>query len=186
MSLRDIIESESELHGLPLKDLTVLSEGRDPYRLDTPANHKLAQWLKEVYAHVNPNHNVVHLRGLHYMLVGRVNKPNGGQYTNTDENWLWLSEKVAKAARWLGYLEWDLIRDARNAQPRVFTPTFETPQWRISVADVYLSLPDELDPKFTITGDIYRQPFRQVVIAEKQGVESRMPEIPGQSGIAVG
>lgn len=170
--MRDIIEAEAETHGKPLKDLTVLSASRDPYRLDTPANHVLGKWLQAAYANVNPNDNVTHLRGLHYMLVGRVNKPDGKRYTNTDENWEWLSEKVAKAARWLGYLDWDLIRDARNTSPNVFTPKLEKPEWRIEVADVALYLPDDLEPRFTITGDLGRQPYRQVVIAEKQGVEN--------------
>lgn len=172
MSLRNIIQREAELYGKPLKDLTVLSASRDPYRLDTPANHALGEWLQTAYREVNPHNKLTHLRGLHYMLVGRVNKPDGQKYTNTDENWLWLSEKVAKASRWLGYLEWDLIRDARNSPPKIFTPVFTPPQWRIDVADVALFLPDDLEPRYAIIGDIYLQPYRQVVIAEKQGVES--------------
>lgn len=171
MSLRNIIETECQLLGLPMDNLTVLSSSRDPYRLDTPANHRLGKWLSEAYQEVNPYQKKTHLRGLHYMLVGRVIKPDGMPYINDDAHWLWLSEKAAKAARWLGYLPWELIRDARNAEPKIFTPEFQKPEWRIDVADVYLMLPDDLEPRFKIRGDIYRQPYRQVVIAEKQGVE---------------
>ncbi len=31
----------------------------------------------------------IHLRGLHYMVIGRP-KPNGTPYTNTDKDWMWL------------------------------------------------------------------------------------------------
>lgn len=171
MNLRNIIDLNSKEYGLPLKDLTVLSSGRDPYRLDTPANHKLGEWLKAACCEVNPENKTTHLRGLHYMLVGRVDKPNGEQYTNTDENWEWFSSKVAKAARWLGYVEWDLIRDARNAPPQIFTPEYEPPEWIIRFADIELDIPEDLKPRLAIYGDMYRQPYRQVVIAEKQGVQ---------------
>jgi len=32
-----------------MKDWTVLSEARDPFRLDTPSNHRDAAWLREVF-----------------------------------------------------------------------------------------------------------------------------------------
>jgi len=171
MKLRAIIDEASKEYCKPLKDLTVLSSSRDPYRLDTPANHKLGEWLKAAYHLVNPNSKTTHLRGLHYMLVGRVDKPNGEQYTNTDDNWQWFSSKVAKAARWLGYIPWELIRDARNAPPQIFTPEYDEPTWVIKIADIELSIPDELKPRLAIDGHVFRQPYRQVIIAEKQGVQ---------------
>ena len=64
MNLRSIIEQEKEVHGKSLKESTVLSSARDPYRLDTPANHKLGQWLEGAYKEVNPLGNRTHLRGL--------------------------------------------------------------------------------------------------------------------------
>ena len=33
-----------------MKDLTVMSEQSDPFRLDTPANHKLGKWLADTAA----------------------------------------------------------------------------------------------------------------------------------------
>ncbi len=39
--LRSIIESARDEAGGSLKDYTVLSTQIDPYRLDTPANHKV-------------------------------------------------------------------------------------------------------------------------------------------------
>ena len=62
----------------------------------------------------------VHLRGLHYMMVaGEVAKPDGLPYTNTEEDWTWLVMHAAKAARFLGYIPFAQIVDARNAEPVV-------------------------------------------------------------------
>ncbi len=170
-ALRRVIEDARDDTGMPLKDFTVLSASRDPYRLDTPANHLLGKWLEDAYAEVNPAARRVHLRGLHYMLVGRVEQPDGTSYVNDDETWIWLQEKAAKAARYLGYLPWEALRDARNSPPQIFTDEFKPPEWRLSTGDVELYLPETLEPRLKIEGDLYRQPYRQVVIAEKQGVE---------------
>jgi len=148
-----------------MKDYTVLAPARDPYRLDTPANHALGKWLADAYREVNPTARRLHLRGLHYALVGRVLLPNGEMYTNNDDTWIWLSNKAAKAARWLGYLDWDALRDARNSPPQVFTPDFDEPNWYISVGEIWVNMPDEITPKMNLLGDIHRQPVRQVVIA---------------------
>lgn len=169
-ALRLIIDSARKLSGLPMKSLTVLSVSRDPYRLDTPAGHSKGKWLADAYREVNPDGRRLHLRGLHYRLVGRVNLPNGKPYQNDDATWTWMSEQAAKCARYLGYLPWDALRDARNAPPQVFTPAYDEPYWFIDTANVRVYLPDELEPKLRITGDMYRQPWRQVIIAEKQGV----------------
>lgn len=131
--LRAIIESAAESSGLPLKDLTVLSTIRDPYRLDTPSNHILGQWLADAWRAVCPDRRPIHSRGLHYRLVGQATKPDGQPYINNDENWTWLSEKAIKAARYLGYLPWSALRDARITPPEwyeedVFTP----PRWSLN------------------------------------------------------
>ena len=176
-SLRHIIESAASTSGCSLGDLTVLSASRDAYRLDTPAGHAKGQWLAEAYREVNPEGRRLHLRGLHYRLVGRVNLPNGKPYINDDATWTWMSEQAAKCARFLGYLPWDALRDARNAPPQVFTPYFSKPYWNISVEGVYVSLPENLLPKMKLHGDLYRQPWRQVIIAEKQGVSDLLKPI---------
>ena len=57
------------------------------------------------------------MRGLHYLIVsGSGVKPDGMPYTNTDKDWIWLSEVCAKAARWLGYIPFDPPR--RSLSPR--------------------------------------------------------------------
>jgi hypothetical protein len=183
--LRNIIEKAAFDNGLPLKDLTVLATTRDPYRLDTPGNHVLGAWLADALDHVDHDlSRPIHLRGLHYKLAGRIQLPDGSPYSNNDETWIWISEKVAKAARHLGYVPWSSIKDARNAPPRIFTPAHEAPSWRLDVAEVelYLPEPDEMDPSFRLAGDLGRQPYRQAVIAEKQGVEDLLLPICQQLG----
>ncbi len=165
-----IISGTAEVNDLALKDLTVLSPSRDPYRLDTPANHRDAQWLLDCYNEVHTGGRI-HLRGLHYKLVGRVTKPDGTPYVNDDKTWKWMSEKVAKAARFLGYIPWTALRDARNSPPRIFTPEHTEPFWALDIGRVEVKLPDMLEPQFQLYGNLYRQPYRQIVIAEKQGVE---------------
>ena len=169
MTLRSILKTATAASGLPMKDLTVLSVSIDPYRLDTPAGHVKGKWLAEAYREVNPEGRRLHLRGLHYLLVGRVTLPNGRPYLNDDATWSWF-EQAVKAARYLGYLPWDALRDARNAPPQVFRHHFTAPAWRLHVAEVEVYLPDELEPRFQIYGDLYRQPWQQIIIAEKQGV----------------
>lgn len=170
IALGERISSVKKDRGLPLKNLTVLSTQRDPYRLDTPANHAKAIWLLDSYNEVHEGGRI-HLRGLHYKFVGQVTLPDGNPYINTDEIWLWMSEQCATAARFLGYLPWDAIRDARNSPPQIFTPEYTEPAWYLSTADVELTLPDDLEPQYRIYGDMHWQPWRQIVIAEKQGVE---------------
>jgi len=168
--LRKQITQAVDITGLSMKDLTVLSASRDAYRLDTPANHALGQWAADVYREVHDGGRI-HLRGLHYKLVGRITKPDGELYINNQDNWDWFSNKVAKAARYLNYIPWDEIRDARNSPPQIFTPEHDAPHWTLKTGEIELSLPDTLEPELKVMGDLCCQPYRQVVIAEKQGVE---------------
>lgn len=157
----------------PLQSFTVLSTQNDPYRLATPANHRDAQWLSDTLTKLSINPNRIHLRGLHYLLVGRAYLPDwkgGGVYTNTDDNWDWLSSKVVKAARWLGYLGWEMFEDQRNSEPEIYRQLNETPMVHISTASVEIKLPGELNPEPFVWGEFYRQPYQFVIIAEKAGV----------------
>jgi len=183
-TLRNQIEMSQEEYGCSLKDLTVLSPQRDPYRLDTPANHNVGRWLAGAIESVG--HSVtasrIHLRGLHYKLVGRVSLPNGEPYINSADCWLFMSEKASKAGRYLGYVPWDAIKDARNAAPLVFKPEFTQPHWVVSTADVEVYLPDDLKPRFSIKGNMSRQKYQQIIIAEKQGVVDLLEPVCNRLG----
>lgn len=69
---------------LSQKALTVLSEARDPYRLDTPAMHRAGAWVAEQMQRLRMR-TPIHLRGLFYVLVsaGNVAKPGGRPFVNS-------------------------------------------------------------------------------------------------------
>jgi hypothetical protein len=123
------INEVAEATGLTIDDLTVGSEASDPYRVNTPQNHRIAKWLAE---HV-PAGRKIHLRGLHYLLVstpglkrprGRIELNAKTPYRNDKSSWMWLGTAL-RAARWLRYVPFDQIEDERNAEP----------EWSPSVGD---------------------------------------------------
>ena len=118
-TLRNVLENARSEHGCDLKDLTVFDTKADPYRLDTPKNHRVGAWAARQIARFFRPGQRIHIRGLHYAIVakGNVRKPDGKIYRNTDPDWEWLAEEAMKAARWLGYVPFDRISDKRNAEP---------------------------------------------------------------------
>jgi mRNA interferase RelE/StbE len=77
------------------------------------------QWLVEQIDRLDVR-RPIHLRGLHYILASSADavRPNGQTYINDEPCWNWL-DPVAKAARWLGYIDWSDIKDERNEPHRV-------------------------------------------------------------------
>jgi hypothetical protein len=120
-ALRRVLRDAVDESNAPMKDFTVLSAQVDPFRIDTPARNRDAQWLAEAATHGFRDGRTIHLRGLHYLLASSDTpniKPDGTPYINDDANWMWLQE-AAKAARWLGHIDFDRITDERNAKPTV-------------------------------------------------------------------
>jgi hypothetical protein len=182
-TLRRTIVEAKKATGFSMADLTVLSKARDPYRLDTPANHRDAEWLGEAFEKVRPdNGKPIHLRALHYRLTGRVLRLDGKPYQNDDPTWVWVSEKAAKYARYLGYIPWNAIKDARNSRPVIFRPDYEPPCFVLSVGGAELILPEPLVPEWRLRGDFIRQPYQQIVISEKQSVEDLLRPVCARYG----
>ena len=173
-ALRDRIERARRLSGLSMGKLSVLSRsgtptGSTPRRgTATPRgwpsrSARLAIRLP------------IHLRGLHYGLVvpGDVVKPDGEPYLNDDDNWVWLSEVAAKAARWLGYVRFEDIVDERNEAPVIFVPEEETPYPFLgNTFDFSLPDPGKLLPRLTLDGFQPRQPYRLVFVGEKTSLRA--------------
>lgn len=138
--LRAALEKTMAEQGCSMKDLTVLAPANDPFRVDTTARHRDGEWLAITAERLRLGSRRIHLRGLHYMLIGEP-KPDGQPYANTDADWSWLQEDAAKAARWLGYIPFDQIVDQRNAEPEV--RVFERPQPRAYISvGVQVDIPD--------------------------------------------
>jgi hypothetical protein len=70
------VRNRSKGKGYSARDLTVLSPQNDPFRLDTPANHRNGKWLAQQIERFISSEEV-HLRGLHYRLIGNVWLPVG-------------------------------------------------------------------------------------------------------------
>jgi len=100
--------------GGSLSRWTVMKEESDPFRMDTPANHRDAEWLAgRITALRVPL--PIHVRGLHYALLGQT-RPDGSEYVNTDKTWEWL-DRVASVARTLNYVDYESISDRRSGEP---------------------------------------------------------------------
>ena len=118
----DILSAEN-IEDLTLDELTVLSPQNDPYRLDTPDHHRNGQWLRlqmEACGLIRPDGyfaSQIHNRGIHYAIFSNgAIRPDGEKFKNDDKGWEFL-EKASKAARWLGYVPFEAIFDARNSPP---------------------------------------------------------------------
>ena len=169
--LREHLDAERTARGLTMGDLTVLSSQRDPFRLDTLANHRDARWLADLVAELLPEGRTIHLRGLHYMLLSKV-RPCGSVYVNDDDTWIWLQDKAAKAARWLGYLPFSRIVDQRNAAPVVRLADEYNPHPLIDLGGVKISLPDEVaEPAVWLYEYQPRQAYRLALYCEKSSAE---------------
>lgn len=172
--LRAVLEEAIEMNGLKLKDLTVLTTQHDPFRVDTPAGHRDGEWLAMQAEKLGDRR--IHLRGLHYMLIGE-SKPNGGTYANTEADWIWLQSKAGKAARWLGYIPFAKITDERNSPPVVRVFKHPEPSSYVSVGGVEISVPEELKPRAELDDFRAIQPHKLVLFGEKTSLEEVLAPI---------
>src|SRR6476659_6559942 len=182
--LRSVLERARYEAGCSLSDLTVLSAQVDPYRLDTPANHRDGKWLGRHLTKLLGTTRQIHWRGLHYVLVSskrRVIKPNGEPYQNTDEDWTWLSEIAGKAARWLGYIPFERITDNRNAEPIIHRKARVTPEAFVSIGiDVSIPDADDIEPMAIASGFEPRQAYHFAIFGEKASLEEVLLPIAKQ------
>lgn len=162
-----MLDDARECSGLSLADLTVLSAPVDPSRLDTPKNHRIGRWLADALEHLAVS-LPIHLRGMHYVLIGHP-KPDGTDYTNTDEDWVWLGSAL-KAARWLGYVDFADVIDNRNAAPVIRdAPRFDP--FPYVASGVRVEIDTDIDPRVGLAGFEALQPFRLVLIGEKASLD---------------
>jgi hypothetical protein len=170
--LRRVLEAACESEGVVQKALTVLSRA-DPYRLDTDTHHHNGRWLAQQLARFYGSTKPAHWRGLHYSIIMakvKIRKPGGLIYKNTEEDWIWLSEKAGKAARWLGYIPFDRIIDKRNNAPIIHRVAKIEPQATV-LAGLDVELPDDIAPMPSADGFVARQAFSFACFGEKASLE---------------
>ncbi len=167
--LRRALEDATAGGGYTMNDLTVLDKANDPFRVDTPARHRDGEWLATTAATLGLGDRTVHLRGLHYMLIGQP-KPDGTPYANTEKDWLWLAEDAAKAARFLNYMPFGQIVDQRNTPPVI--RKFESPEPGAYLStDPDIEIPDDIEPTLYTRDFRGVQPYKLVLIGEKSSLE---------------
>jgi hypothetical protein len=162
--------------------MTVLAAQNDPFRVDTKAGHRDGEWLAVEADRLGWGDRVIHLRGLHYLLVsGESIKPSRKPYTNTDPDWNWLQGSAAKAARWLGYIPFEQIKDARNAPPVLRRHSDVAPcPWLSIGVEVEVPDVDDLHPTIGVDGFTGRQPYKLVLYGEKTSLEDVLGPIAEQ------
>jgi hypothetical protein len=169
-SLRQVLEGACNESGCNLDALTVLSEQNDPYRLDSPAWHRDGAWLAAQLERAVGSERRIHWRGLHYAIVaaGDIEKPNGETYRNTHEDWRWLSEAAGKAARWLGYVDFERIIDNRNSDPIIYRkPKASLGSWISAELEFTLPAAEDIEPFVGVSGFEGRQPYALAIFGEK-------------------
>lgn len=183
-SLRAVLEDACLEEGCSAGALTVLATQHDPFRVDTPARRRDGEWLAVQADRLGLGTQTIHLRGLHYMLVsGEAVKPDGNPYTNTEADWVWLQEDCAKAARWLGYLPFRQIIDARNSEPTVVVLERKPPFSYVTVGvDVEIPEADELEPRVGLADFTGVQPYKLVLFGEKTSLQGVLGEVAADHG----
>jgi hypothetical protein len=173
-ALRKILEAACEAEGVAQSALTVMSR-TDPYRLDTSGHHQNAKWAADQLNRFYGTAKQAHWRGLHYSIIMskvKVKKPDGTTFQNTEEDWIWLSEKAGKAARWLAYIPFDRIIDKRNAEPVTHRQSYVAPASGLSIGlDVDIPDADDIEPLPVAKGFIARQAFSLACFGEKASLE---------------
>jgi hypothetical protein len=175
----DTAIAEANGSKLSMNDLTVLSPQIDPFRLDTPANHKLGKWLADTAATLGLGDRRIHNRGLHYMILGQP-KPDGSTYVSNAASWD-LLERASKYARWLGYIPFDQITDQRNAPPVVRIYEEPDPHPFINVG-IDIELPDDIRPKLGVEDFRGTQPYKIVLVGEKSSLDAELGPIAEEYG----
>jgi hypothetical protein len=163
--------------GGKLDDWTVMSNGRDPFRLDTPIHHENGLWLRDKIAELRLS-MPRHIRGLHYIfVVEQVVKPNGEVYRNYYKDFDWLGDFPVKAARWLNYVPFEDIVDERNDEPvpsECLGGGIPSPEMFL---DTEFSLPDDLVPLPDVANLSGEQPYRIVLWGEKSSLREVLGDI---------
>jgi hypothetical protein len=161
--------------GLSMDDLMVMSPDRDPYRMDTPAKRRDAQWFAEqVERFVAPDKRI-HVRGVFYACVaaGDVVNPDGEAFENNANNEVFLGD-AARYARWLSYVPFDRLVDNKNNEPiiRPAPPTDDPTAhvWGDGLAIEELDA-DALGVSAGLATFEPRQPYRLVFFGEKTSLE---------------
>jgi hypothetical protein len=184
--LTGVIEEQVD-QGWTLDELTVLARDNDPFRQDRAEGHRLGQWLRDTLEamgfEIGEGGRTIHNRGVHYTLIGQ-RKPDGSAYENDERTWKWLSDRVSKAARWLGYVPFTQITDQRNAEPVIReVPAAAGERILPGYGSGDLALDAEyFAPAAHLEGGGGIQAYRLAIIGEKSSLEPVLGPVAAEYG----
>jgi hypothetical protein len=182
-SLGETLRALCRDNGASLDALTVLSSMNDPYRLDIPPNHINGKWFGDQMEACGllDRSTPIHNRGIHYAIVslGGVKRPDGKSYQNDEESWFFLQDKASKAARWLGYIPFEAISDARNTEPVIrIRESWSRPYPGIGVGGISLVVEALarlslgcFEPFVHASFETPPQPYRLAIFGEKTSLQ---------------
>ena len=111
------IQALKEKTGLTnMKELLAMSTTRDPFNIGTDEQFEKAQWFASIWNTHYQGQTGVHIRRIHYKILGDVTKQDGTRYQNLASDWNELQE-CCRCARLLGYVPADAFEDRRNPEP---------------------------------------------------------------------
>ena len=155
--LGDAMRRLQRVTGRSLRDLTVMDSKLDPFRLDTESGHRNGRWFRDAMqaAGLLVRERPIHLRGAHYAITQLdpplVRPDTDRAYVNSFEDWWWFYKYASKAARWLRYVPFERIIDARNEAPIVRIADQPHAVRRISMASTeWLPDADDLAPRISL------------------------------------
>jgi hypothetical protein len=174
--LRQLLDEAIAETGTSATALTVMSPSNDPFRLDIDSNHRDGKWLAETIETLGLTASRIHIRGLHYAILGRP-KPDGTTYVNDENSWKYLVA-ASNVARWLGYIDFEQIIDQRNAEPvvRIREELDPEPYFTIPL-NVKLPSAEEINPKLAVDDFEGVQAYRLAVVGEKSSLEPTLGPI---------
>ena len=179
-ALGEVMRRMQEETGRRLHTLTVMDPKVDPFRFDIESGHRNGRWFRAAMEATGllDRARPIHLRGAHYavtQLTPPLIRPDTSRtYVNSFEDWWWFYKYASKAARWLGYVPFERIVDARNEAPIIRLADPPLAVRKINMADsFYLPDPDELRPtiNFSMVPTVPRQRDRFVFWGEKTSLD---------------
>ena len=109
---------------------------------------------------------------------------SSGIRINSEPNWDFV-QKAAKAARWLGYVPFDRIRDERNAEPEILRPEHPiSTGFGQLYASCLLDVPglEAVLPYVSASAPEPLQPYRIIFVGEKSSLRDKLRPLAQEIG----
>jgi len=177
----NIRELQKELGISNRRDVLALDPGNDPF-WDTPSRRSKAEWAKRIFDKYYDG-TTLHLRGLHYQMLGQeIPKPWGDEsYQNTNSDWAQLKVGFRDARLW-GLIPYEGIDDRKNPTPQINDRAFGAAckEWWAGITDLEEWEFELAKPEFRVCSSGHEKPYMIEVWSEK--FEPAVDAIAGRFG----